>query len=65
MAFIGSAPKTLGSARGTPQVVHEVHPNQNQLNQNKELYSKNIELDLAITEWLDYKKEKKQSPTTR
>ncbi len=58
--ILGSAPKTRGSARGTPQVVHEVHPNQTQLNQNKELYSKNEELNSAITEWVEYKKERKE-----
>ena len=58
--ILGSAPKTRGSARGAPQVVHEVHPNQTQLNQNKELYSKNEELNPAIIEWTEYKKERKE-----
>lgn len=68
MSFVGSAPETLGgtpktpgSARGTPQVVHEVHPNQTQLNQTQELYSKNLELNSAIVEWIEYKKEKKDA----
>lgn len=68
MSFVGSAPETLGSAPKTPrstpralQVVHDVHPNQTQLNQTQEIvYSNNKELNSIITEWIEYKKERKE-----